>query len=224
MRTLIIAITFTLLNSISFSQSHTFGTFNFSAGYDAGFHGVLYNSTYNNGTFEIKQDEDTSAAVTSMFRFDGHINLLKFLSVGLNYRRGKYIEDEENTAAQGNKVSMIALAARLYPVNKDNFVWYLGGSFGLSNLTLNREFDIFTSTIPYQYKFRSPQVGFETGLNWYFAGGFGLNFGLGYTSQNLVMKEFSIDGENQDLSNYENILSSKGVHANIGLTFHLGGD
>lgn len=208
--------------SASFGQSHEFGTLNFSLGYDAGAHGVLYNSKFDNGTVSFEQDEDTSAAVTSMFRFDGHFNVLKFLSVGLHYRGGKYIEDPDNTAAKGNNVSMLGLGVRLYPVNKDKFVWYVGGTFGLSRLTMNREI-VFVTTIPYQYKFKSPHIGFESGFNWYFAGGFGMNFGLGYSTQKFKMTDYSVDGDAQDLTNYENILSSKGVQVNIGLTYHFGG-
>lgn len=203
----------------SFSQSHSFGTISLSATYDGGAQFATFNQKYNGN--QVGQ-EDTTGAITSLFRFDGHFNILRFLSVGFNYRGGKYIEDPENTQARGNKLGVYALGVRFYPVNKDKIVWYAGPTLGVTKLEMNKVTEVFD--IPYQYKFSAVHFGFETGINWYFAGRFGMNFGLGYSSQNLLMTNFTFDGTEQNLSGWENILASKGAHVNIGVTYHLGGN
>lgn len=217
---------FLLLSTVSqfsFSQSHTPGTFNFSLGYDAGGHGVLYDSNFDNGLVNIDQPQDSSFATSSMFRFDGHFNLFKFLSLGLQYRGGKYIEDPDNTQAVGNNLRIYAISARFYAINKDRFALYLGSSFGGANLIMNRQIT-FIVNVPYSYKFNGTHFGLEAGFNWFISKNVGLNFGVGYAAQKFNMKEYVFNNEKQDLSNYTNILKSKGITGNIALTFKLGGN
>lgn len=218
MRTSLLFFLFATISLSALSQSHTFGTVSLSTTYDGGVQMAKYNQKYNGNAVG---QEDTSGAITSMFRFDGHFNLLKFLSVGANVRMGRYIEDPENTQAQGNKLRVYAFSARLYPVNKDKFAWYAGPLIGVTKLEINKLSDPFA--IPYQYRFKGIHFGLETGFNWYFAGNFGLNFGLGYSSQAMLLTEAKIDGDSFNLDGWENILSAKGAHVNIGLTYHFGG-
>lgn len=214
--------TLTLLSFCAMSQAHNQGTLSFNLDYDAGANFVLYDSKYENGGIVIEADQDTSGAITHMGRLDGHFNLFRFLSVGGEVRFGSYVENTENEAAKGNDIFTAAISARFYPVNKDKFTWYVGTSYGFSTLEINREL-IFVVAIPYQYKFGGNHFVIDSGFNFYFSENVGLNFNLGYTAQKFKMNEYSIDGDQQDLSNYTNILRAKGAHFGAGLTMKFGG-
>lgn len=219
MKKLIMILT-TFIATNAFTQSHSKGTLSLQAGFDLGIHGTIYESQYSGTTVS----EDTSGAGTKMFRMDVNYNIFKFLSVGLNFRGGSYIEDPDNYEANGNKVNIFGLSLRLYPVNKDKFAMYIGPTFGTSNLEINRIYT-FITTFNYQYKFKSPHFGVDMGFNWYFAPKVGMNFNLGYSGQKFKMEEYSINGSAQDLTNWNNVLTTKGVHLGIGVAFHfLGGN
>lgn len=202
---------------ILFGQAQDQNIISFSAGYDAGIHGTLYTSQYQNND---PSSPDTSAAGTQMFKLNGQYNIFKFLSAGFDLGIGAYMEDPENASAAGNRISTYALSLRLYPVNKDKFVWYFGADIGGSRLTINRVIT-FIVAIPVQYKWKSPHYRFDTGFNWYFTDRIGMNFGIGYSTHNFLMTYYEIDGEEQDLTNWTNRLKTKGVHLNLGLAFHL---
>ena len=151
MKNLLRSLSFIALSSVAFGQAQDKGVISFSVGYDAGIHGTIYTSQYQNNS---PTTPDTSAAGTQLFRLNAQYNIFKFLSAGLDFRTGSYIEDPENATAAGNKVSMYGLSLRLYPVNKDKFVWYVGANFGGSRLTINRVYT-FIISVPAQYKFKS---------------------------------------------------------------------
>ena len=207
-----------LSSLVGISQSHNKGTLSFNLGYDVGLHGTVSEYSYNG----ILIDQDTSAAGTKMVRFDVQYNMLKFLSLGLNYRGGSYIEDPDNAEANGNKVNMTSIGLRLYPVNKDKFTMYFGLNFGGSNLEINRIYTFFVST-KHRYIWRSPHFSADMGFNWYFAKNIGLNFALGYSGQNFNLEEYYIEGTRQDLTNQEHTFLTKGIHVNLGLAFHVFG-
>ena len=222
MQRLLLVISISFISVFSYSQSHTPRMFNLSFGYDGGVHGVRYDSKFDDGITSYENESDTTGAGTSMFRFDGHFNILKSLSIGFQYRGGQYIEDENNTQAAGNKINVVGLSARFYAINKEKFAMYIGGSLGISNLTINRQLT-FIVAIPYVYEFSGSHYGLELGFNWYFSNNFGMNFGLGYAGHKYKMTDFSINGTAGDLTNFENILLTKGATLNLGATFKLGG-
>jgi hypothetical protein len=216
MKKLLCSIVVIISSSLVFGQAQDKGEFSFNVNYDGGLHYVEWESVYNGTT----TDRDTSGAGTRMLRINAQYNIFKFLSAGLDLRTGSYRENpQENITANGNKVNMWAVSLRLYPVNRDKFVWYFGTTIGGSRLEINRIYTLFS--IPAQYKFKSPHFGLETGFNWYFAKNFGMNFGLGYSSQNYAMTEYYLNGDKQDLTNWKNNLLTKGIHTNIGLAFHF---
>jgi len=220
MKKILYTISILALTLQGFSQAQDKGAISIDLGADLGAHFNQYDSKYNGATIG---DTDSSGAATTMFRFDAHYNIVKLVSVGLHYRGGKYLEDENDLEIVNNKVNMIGLGVRLYPVNKDKFVWYLGATLGSSKLEINRQIVILV-TIPYQAKYKSSHVGFETGFSWYFAKNFGLNMGLGYSGQKFLMTDYSINNDPLDLTNWENILTTAGVHLNMGLAVKFGGN
>lgn len=216
MRTLLF-IAFAGIISLSQAQGLNKGAISMNLGYDGGAHGTLYTSKYNGNSVG---NPDTSAAATSLFRLNAHYSIFKWLSAGFDYRGGKYIEDPDNAQAAGNKVSMMGLAFRLYPVNKDKFTWYVGTTLGASRLEINRIYT-FVVSVPARFKLSAPHIGFETGFNWFFSQNVGMNFGLAYSSHNFLLKEYYLNGNKQDISNYENRLETKGIHLTIGLSLRF---
>lgn len=217
----IFSLSFIIASQLSFSQSHTKGSFVFALGYEASGVNTLYDSKFDDGTVNYEDPQKSSAAFINQFRFDGHYNLTNSFSIGINYRRGKYIEDPDNTQAAGNTVSLYAISARYYILNKDRLALYFGASFGGNQLVMNRLTKIIVS-IPYTYKFGGTHFTLETGVNWYISKNVGVNIGLGYIYHKYKMKEYTFNLEEQDLSNFENILLVSGMTGNIGLTFKLG--
>lgn len=196
-----------------FSQSHTKGTLSFNANFDGGVHGTLAEVYFQNTLV----DQDTSAAATTLFRLDAQYNVLQWLSAGVFFRTGKYIEDPDNAEAAGNKVTDFSLGIRAYAVNKDKFALYVGLYYGFSGLEINRVY----STIPARYKWKGNNLSADFGFNWYFARNVGLNFSLGYSGHNFDLKEYYINNVSQNLTDWKHTFDTKGVHVNLGIAFHL---
>jgi hypothetical protein len=213
-----IAVTFVLFIACNFisAQALDKGSFSFNLGVDAGVHGTEYTSYFNDN---LAAGPDTSAAGTTLVRLNAQYSFVKWFSAGLDFRAGNYLEDPDNMEADGNSVSLFAISARFYPVNRDKFNWFLGTSFGRSRLEINRKMNVLS--IPLKYNFSSGHFGLETGINWYIIKKFGINFNLGYMRQNYAMNEFRINGNEQDLSNFENSLKTLGVNVGLGFSFHF---
>jgi len=199
------------------AQSHDQGTVSLNMGWDAGIHGTEYSSKYNGSPFGSVEE---NVAGTSLFRVNGHYNLLKFFSAGIDFRTGNYIEGPENAEADGNKINMLALSLRLYPVNTDKLAFYIGANFGTSGLEINRR---LAFNIPAQYVFRSGHLSLESGFHWYFAKNVGMNFGFGVSRHDFLMREFYLNNSRQNIDNFENRLKAVGLHFNFGLSFQFGG-
>lgn len=220
MKKILIAILIICLSPvIGKTQSHSKNTLSFNLDFDAGIHGTVSEYYYNN----VLIDQDTSAAGTKMFRFDAQYNILKFLSAGFTFRKGSYVEDPDNVGANGNKIGIVSLGLRLYPINKDKFAMYLGLNFGSSHLQINRVNTIIVS-INQRYEWQSPHFSAEFGFNWYFAKNIGMNFNLGYAGHNFNLKEYYINSTQQNLTNQKHTFITKGAHVGIGLAFRLLGD
>lgn len=200
------------LNAV-YSQSHSKGTFSMQLDYSAGAHLSVYESRYN-GTLV---DVDSSGVATSMVFFNAQYSVLDFLSVGAYVGGGSYIEDPENESAMGNKIRAFGLDLRAYPVNKDKFNWYIGTKFGYSTLEINRSAGFINT----RANFGSGQFSGFSGFNWYFANFMGINFELAYMKHNFLMNEYFVNGNSQNISNFENRLDVKGIILNIGLSFKI---
>ena len=198
------------------TQSHNKNTVSVNLGFDGAAHGTVA-EVYYNGTLV---DQDTSAAATTLFRFDAHYNILPWLSAGILYRKGKYIEDPDNAEENGNKVSDFSFGIRAYGVNKDKFALYAGLYYGFSNLEINRLY----SGIPAQYKWKGNNFSADLGFNWYFAKMVGMNFSLGYSGHNFDLQEYSINNTPQNLTGWTHTFDTKGAHVVLGVCFKFLGE
>lgn len=210
---IIICMLFPFLGS---SQSHSKGTLSFNASFDAGVHGTIAETRYQNTVV----GQDTSGAATTMFRMDVQYNFIPRLSAGIFLRTGKYIEDPDNAEAAGNSVTDFSFGLRAYLVNKDKFAMYFGLYYGMSGLEINRIYGI----VPEQHVWKGSNLSADLGFNWYFAKNIGLNFSLGYSGHNFDLKEYYINNVSQNLTDWKHTFDTKGVHFNLGIAVHILGD
>jgi hypothetical protein len=205
-----------LLSTNLAAQSHQKGTLSLQLGFDAGGHGVEYQSKYNGSIME----QDTSGTVTTQMHLGMHYNFTNWLSGGFKIGSGAYLEDPENAEADGNTLTNFALDLRFYPVNKENFNWFAGIEAGGSRLEINR---IYTFVIPfyYQYEYAGNRLELYSGINWYFLKFMGINTRLGFSSHRLTMQDYAINGASQDMDNIDNTLRTRGVHFQLGLSFKI---
>lgn len=199
-----------------FAQSHKAGTLSLQGDYEMGFMGT-YSETESNGNVIAK---DTSAAVLTSFGLGVHYSLAEFISAGVYGQYGSYIENEENVTSSGNQFLSFGAAVRAYPLNKDNFNWYVGGRVGLSSLAINRQVTIFIP-IDFDYKYAAPEYMAETGINWYFLNFLGVNLNVNYQYRKLELKEYSINGTTQDMNNMSNFLKTSGLGFSAGVSLKI---
>lgn len=217
MKYLYLAILFIAASIFTNAQGLKKGNFSANIDYDATIYGVIYTSKYKGTTIQ----EDTTGTGTQMLRLNAQYSIFNRFSAGVDLRSGKYLENPENAEANGNSVSLWGLNLRFYPVNREKFNWYIGTTFGGSNLEINRRYT-FIVTWTERYKFTSSHFALESGFNWYFAKNFGMNFGLGYCSQNYLMKEKYVNSDKQDLTDWDNRLKAGGMSISFGLAMRFG--
>jgi hypothetical protein len=206
-----------LISSMALAQSHNNGTLSAQIGFDAGVHGTVTENRYNNTVVS----QDTSAAGTTLANISVSYSITKWLSAGLTFSGGKYIEDPDNAEANGNSIAVYGVSLRLYPANKDKFNWWLGADFGKAGLEINRIYTIFSTPIDNQYVFKGNHMSFNSGINWYFANFMGIHFTMGYSQHKFTLDEYNIEGTAQDLTNTNYTMNTKGAQFKLGLSFKI---
>ncbi len=204
---------FTVIGINTFSQSHKAGTLSFQLNGDLGAHRTIGETIF----LGVSTGKDTSAAATVITNISGSYSILPWLSAGLTFGTGRYIEDEEQANDATNRISIFGLTIRLYPVNNENFNWFGALDLGTTILEINREFLAQDAT----FRFRSGHIGAYTGINWYFANFIGLNTQLGFTTHNFNLREFTLNNTTQNLNNIESTLGTLGLHFRLGLSFKI---
>lgn len=196
------------------AQALESGTLGFQIGYDAAVHGSVTRT-------EVKgiPAVDTGGALTQMFNIGVQYNFASWFSAGVSFDYGSYVEDTADAGADGNTFNTFSFDARLYPVNKDKFNWYVGGQGGYTNLFINRIDPV--TTLDASYKYASPHLGLFTGFNWYIFNVAGVFFQVDYSSHNFTLKELTLANVVQDLTYIEQTLDTKGVGVRVGVAFYI---
>jgi hypothetical protein len=202
--------------TVGFSQSHKEGTLSFQAGADFGVHGTLYTSKFAG----IQLEQDTSAAATTMFAFAAQYSPLTWLSGGVNFVYGSYLEDTADIGVNGNNVGAISLDIRLYPINNEKFNLYVGPEFGYSFLQINR-LNPGLGGLEEVYNYSGSHFGANLGFNWYFASFMGAFMQLEYTRNGFTLNEYSIGDEPFDLTNFDVTLDTFSAGVRFGLCFKV---
>ena len=215
-RTLFIFAVTACIAKSSLAQSHQPGTLSFQASVDLGVHGTVYHSEDGG----IVLANDTSSAATTLFSLSAQYQLNNWLSVGVNGRTGVYHEDPENAEEAGNHIRTLSADLRLYPVNKENFNWYLGVDYGIAALEINRNY-VFIVPFTAEYDLSGSHLGLFTGFNWYFLDFAGIHMNLAYSRHAFDLKHYYLSGQEQDLGSSINTLDALVVHFQAGLSFRI---
>jgi hypothetical protein len=212
MRKLAIGLILSIASS-AYSQLHPSKSVSMNLNFDAGIHLALYKPEFNGVSFGT----DSSAAGTTLVRLNPQFHILNWLSAGIDFRWGGYIEDPDNAEAAGNKIRTTSLFVRLIPVNKDKFAWYIGAGLGMNALHIRRRFGIIPTL--HEYRFSGGGSFIDTGINFMATKNLGFNFNLGYMGSNMKLRNYIINGSDQNISNWNNYMNTKGVTIGLGLTF-----
>ena len=210
---LTIIVVIVSITSVLQAQSHSTGTLSFQAGYDFAVHTTAWESKF--GGFVI--DTDSSAAATNMLGGTVQYNALNWLSGGLSFSYGSYIEDTSDAGANGNNVASVNLELRAYPINGERFNLYVGPEFGFSSLDINRT----VIGIDEMYKYRGNHLGVNLGFNWYIVSFMGIFAQLEYTTNQFQLKEYYLGNDQVDLTNFDVRLDTKSLGTRIGLCFKI---
>jgi len=217
MKVKLLMLSISLITCISvFGQGQQAGTLSFQAGYDFGVHGTLYKSQY----LGLPIETDTGGAATSMFSFGAQYNLLNWLSGGVTFVYGSYLEDTSDVSANGNNVGTISFDLRLYPVNGEKFNLYIGPEVGYSFLEI-RKLNPSLGNIEEVSNYSGGHVGVNLGFNWYLFSFAGVFAQAEYTRNDFTLKQYYIDGETFDLTNWDASLNTFSGAVRVGLCFKI---
>ncbi len=210
---LLLVFIFSISNN-AFSQVQDAGTLSFQVGYDLAVHNVDYTSQY----FGIIIDENSDYAATSLISLSAQYNPFIWFSAGLTFLGGSYIEDPENAEADGNTARIFDLDLRFYLVNGEAFAMYLGPEFGSSHLEINRIYPSLGNQKTNDI-YKGPHLGLNLGFNLYFGDAIGWFFQLDYTTNKFELKDYSINGDAVDLTNFDVTLDTYSFGLRTGLCF-----
>lgn len=175
--------------------------------------GLYFNSnvksTYQGTTFEDRAD----SAGATYARINAAYGVLDFLNVGIDFRKGKYIEEEGNQDDVDNTFSNINLRVEGLFLNKDKFALFADA--GIGKLWL-RQWSTGAFNIENKYSGTSMYFGF--GFKWFPLENVGINLNYSRNRYNLFLTEQTFGSNQTDLSDYEYQLDVRGGEIALGLS------
>lgn len=212
----ILIILSVLVVGTSYSQSNDFGTLNLSGGVGFGAYATQseITATYFNGSLTVR-DQDTSGAVTTYAYLSGDFGVIKLLSVGVIFQKGKYLQEEESGVTKDNSFYKFGIMPKLYLVNKDKFNLYAGLGLGVQGLTTSE----VKNNVTTEAKYTGTNLHLRLGMNIYFSNSIGMFMHAGYDANNMNLKELSYtSGSTTNTpSNLSGELIANGLEMAIGL-------
>ncbi len=140
-------------------------------------------------------------------------------NAGIDMKFGSYLySDTTDNSGKSNHFSIIGIGAEVSLVTAEKGRVYLGAGFNSGNLTIND----FASGLGQETKWRGPGYRFNIGgIAYIYNGPIGVNFNIGYDKHNFDLKEYQLDGNLQNISNFIGKLTVSGVDVNLGLVFRI---
>lgn len=133
---------------------------------------------------------------------------------------GSYLEDTADVSANGNNVGNISFDLRLYPVNGEKFNLYIGPEVGYSFLEI-RKLNPSLGNIEEVSNYSGGHFGVNLGFNWYLFSFAGVFAQAEYTRNDFTLKQYYIDGETFDLTNWDASLNTFSGAVRVGLCFKI---
>lgn len=166
---------------------------------------------------------DTSGAATKQLHIGVRYELHHRIALGLDFRRGRYIYDpEEDNSGKANSFGMFGLSAEFNIVSRPQFRWNVSLGYHGAGLTITEP--LFEGVQEYKgtTHWRGGGMTIQTGIIAYIAKSpFGLTFDIGYDGNSFDLHEYTIDGEKQNLDDWDVSLTAQGVLIQAGIICRL---
>lgn len=208
MKNLLLAATMVFLGNTVLGQAHQKGKMNIDAGGGVGIYKFDYKQTYQ-GSVSYEVEDDTAGTTYGFLNLE--YGVLDFLSAGINFKRGSYIDDNANA---NNTFGVFDVVARGYFLNKDKFTFFGSLAFGTNGLTINRSGIIATTE-----RYSGTHVGFGLGFKWFWIEQFGLHFAVENNRYNFDLKKYTINGDEQDINDWDVDYNVRGTEVKLGFSF-----
>jgi hypothetical protein len=210
-----------LLMSVSLYAQHDLGSLNIRIGANS-----TVGATFTNGTIlGISAAEDTGGVVAVQLPVSLDFGLTKFLSIHAGFQTGSWLNEDPNDntiVIKKKKVSSALIGFKLYAINKENFNLYLAYDLGIGSFETEKENSGFF-LVNEKQKWSGTSNNINLGMNWYYGGGFGSYFQLGYAGYNFDIKEYSLNNQaNQVPNQVVADMVVKGVQLELGLCYKFG--
>ncbi len=203
-----------LLNaSVMFAQ-HEKQTVQFRFGLGAGIYGTERISSLTLGPITLTE-KDSSVTLTNIIPIEMIIGLSDNVGFGFNYTYGVYIEDSLQAETRENIIHSFGVSTDFYFVNKQKFKMYFAAIVNYNFLTLFHH----TPLLSNEYLYTGFGAGFGLGTHIHLFRFLTLNGKFGYDGRNMNLYEWKINGNEQNLTNYDVRLRNHGVHLIVGLSF-----
>jgi hypothetical protein len=200
----------TLLLSISAAHAqnrllHDRGTFLISVGGEAG----IYQNDITQ-TFGAVQEtrEDTAGAV--FLPISAEFCITRFLSAGVMYQPGRYIEDNDS---EENRVRFFGVHASIHLFKRMRNDFFIRANAGVGRLQINTEDTNFSQ----QTSWNGAQAGLTLGYRHSFGQHVGFYITAGRHAYNLNIREWTVNGANVDLNRFEFDMDLTGYQLSTGL-------
>lgn len=212
--TMVVAISLTSVTSLS--QSNSFGALNLSGGVGFGAYTTTseVSASYLNGSFVIS-DRDTSTGVTTYGQFAADLGIIDFISAGVYFQTGKYLQEKEDGVTKDNSLWKLGIMPKIYLINKDKFNLNLGFGFAIERLRTSEE----NGNTSAEAKYSGTNMHFRLGTNFYFTNSVGMFIHAGYDINKLTLNSYSytVGNTTNTPDNLSGNLNADGLEMAIGL-------
>lgn len=195
------------------AQFNQKGTVHLSLGLAAGAHGTEYEQKVRVlGAWFSDTENDGAATVT--FPIEVGVGLGNAISLGLYIEPGSYLD---SSATESNGLALVGLQPRFYLVNKDRFAWLGSLQLGAGTLRIERDEPGVESSARYA----GGNLGLGTGVVFQFTDLIGLQLHLRYMSTSLKLRDYTLNGQDVALDDFEATLRTRGVALQASLGFRF---
>lgn len=201
-----------LLTSAS-AQFNDKGTVHLALGVAGGAHGTEYKTTIHifGGNYS---DTETDGAATITVPIELDFGISKKFSLGLFLEPGSYLD---SSATESNSMALVGLQPRFYFINGDRFAWMGSLQLGAAGLKIERD-EAFTES---SATYAGGNFGLGTGVVFQFTDLIGLQLHMRYMTTNMKLRDYTLNGNDVDLDDYEAVLRTRGVAFQMSLGFRF---
>lgn len=195
--------------SDSWAQYNDKGTIHLAIGAAFGGHGTEYETT-----FLGFRDTDTDGAATVTVPIELDFGISRKFSLGLYVEPGSYLD---SSATESNSMALIGLQPRFYLVNGDRFAWLASLQLGAAGLKIDRVEPFLETSATYA----GGNFGLGTGVVFQFGDLIGLQLHLRYMTTNMKLRDYTVNGDDVSLDDFDATLRTRGVAFQTSISFRF---